>query len=206
MFRDIIFSSIGHLVVIVSLAIASLFNPKPEIESFDIYQVKTITPQSISELIKRNEVVDKPTQKVPQIQTDTKVLPNQHRKAAQAVKRSTPSNNTTAITKTESKTSGLKGVQVDSEINIEYLLELRNRIEKNWRPPKIGKSLITRVYFNIGKNGKIQRVFIEKPTGNITFDSSAYNAVSESDPFSPLPEDFENENLGVHFDFIYEID
>ncbi|MFC1537990.1 TonB C-terminal domain-containing protein [Candidatus Latescibacterota bacterium] len=52
----------------------------------------------------------------------------------------------------------------------------------------------------------MQRVLIEKPTGNITFDSSAYNAVSESGPFSPLPDDFENENLGVHFDFIYEID
>lgn len=201
MFRDIIFSSIGHLIVIVSLAVASLFNQKPEIMSFDIYQVKTVTPQSISELIKRNEVVDKPTPKVPQIQTETKVLPNQHRKEAQAVKRST-----TAVTKTESKTSGLKGVQVDSEVNIEYLLELQNKIEKNWQPPKIAKSLITRVYFNIGKDGKIQRVYIEKPTGNITFDSSAFNAVSESNPFSPLPDDFENDNLGVHFDFIYEID
>ena len=206
MFRDIIFSSVGHTVVFVMLAVASLFNRKPEIESFDVYQVKTVTPQSIAELIQKNERVDKPVPKIPQIQTKTKALPTTHRKEAQTVKRATPKSNTMAATKTTSKTSGLEGLKVDSEVDIEYLLELRSRIEQNWRPPSSSKSLATRVYFKIGSDGKIQRVYIEKPTGNINFDSSAYDAVRLSDPFSPLPDDFENDNLGVHFDFIYEID
>jgi TonB family protein len=204
MFRDIIFSSIGHTVVFVVLAVASLFNRKPKIESFDVYQVKTVTPQSIAELIRKNETVDKPAPKVPQIQTKAKALPTKHRKKAQTVKRSTPKSNTVAATKSKSKTSGLKGLQVDSEVDIEYLLELRSRIEQNWRPPNSTKSLATRVFFKIGSDGKIQRVFIEKPTGNMNFDRSAYEAVSLSNPFAPLPDDFENDNLGVHFDFIYE--
>ncbi len=206
MFRDMILSSVGHTVVFIVIVVASLFNRKPEIESFDVYQVKTVTPQSISELIRRNETVEKPVPTTPQIKTETKALPTKHRKEAQPVKRSDPKSTTVTETKTTSKTTGVQGLRVDSEIDIEYLLELRNRIERNWRPINTGKTLATRVYFRIGTDGKIQRVYIEKPTGNINFDRSAFDAVRLSDPFPPLPDDFENDTLGVHFDFIYEVD
>ena len=55
------------------------------------------------------------------------------------------------------------------------------------------------------KDGKIVRVRVEKAAGNIRFDSSAMTAVTKSSPFSPLQEEFEKKELGVHFDFIYNI-
>ena len=206
MIRDLIASFVGHAVVLVSLFVTSIFGEKPIIQHLDVYRVKTITPQSISELLKKVENIDKPKPNIPQIQTKTKTLPQEHRKESQTVKRSLPKDSNTSVSNSESKTSGLKGLQVDSEIDVKYLLELRDRIEQNWRPPNVSESLVVTVYFKIGRNGKVSRVFVEKPTGNITYDASSFKAVSASDPFSPLPDDFENDNLGVHFDFIYEID
>lgn len=206
MFRDLIASFVGHIVVLVSLVLASVFGENPGIQHLDIYNVKTVTPQSISELLKKVENINKPKPNVPQIQTKTKTLPTNHRKESQTVKRSLQKDSDTSVTNSESKTSGLKGLQVDSEIDIKYLLELRNRIEQNWRTPNVSNSFVATVFFKIGRNGNVLRVFVEKPTGNITYDASAFKAVSTSDPFSPLPDNFENDNLGVHFDFIYEID
>ena len=206
MFRDLIASFVGHAVVLVSLFLTSIFAEKPIIQNLDIYHVRTVTPQSISELLKKVENIDRPKPNIPQIKIETKTLPQEHRKESQIVKRSLPKDSNTGISSSESKTSGLKGLQVDSEIDVEYLLELRDRIERNWQPPNVTESLIVTVYFKIDRNGKVSRVFIEKPTGKMNYDASAFKAVSASDPFSPLPDDFENDNLGVHFDFIYEID
>ena len=144
MFRDLIISSVGHAIVFGSLVIASFFGEKPTIPKFDVYRVSTVTPQSISELLKKADTVEKPKSNVPQIQTKTKTLPQEHRKESQTVKRSEKSNSTN-----ESKSSAPRGMRTDSEIDNEYLLELQERISQNWRPPNV--SAKTTVYFNISK-------------------------------------------------------
>ncbi len=201
MFRDLIISSVGHAIVFGSLVIASFFGEKPIIPKFDIYRVRTVTPQSISELLKKVDTVEKPKSNVPQIQTKTKTLPQKHRKKSQTVNRSKKSNST-SVTKTKSSTP--EGMRTDSEIDNEYLLELQERISQNWRPP--GISTKTTVYFKIRKDGKIVRLQVKERSGNKRFDMSAFNAVRASDPVPPLPDDFKNDNLGVYLDFIYEND
>ena len=130
-------------------------------------------------------------------------MPKEQRKESKTVKRSSVNENNTTISK--SKESGLSGIKTVREFEFpEYLLELRDRIEQNWRPSTANETFATRIFFRIGKNGKILRAFVEKPTGNINFDASALKAVLKCDPFSPLPDEFNNDNLGVHFDFIYE--
>ena len=205
MFRDFIISFVSHAVVFGSLLYASTFGEKPLIQHIDVYRVKTVSPQSISELLKKTGDIGKPKPEIPQIQTKTKPLPEEHRKESQTVKRSSVNENNTTISK--SKESGLSGIKTDTEFEFpEYLLELRNRIEQNWHPSNMKETSVTRVFFRIGKNGKILRAFVEKPTGNLNFDASALKAVLTCEPFSPLPDEFNNDNLGVHFDFIYEID
>ena len=202
MFRDIIVSFISHIIVIGSLFYASTFGEKPEFQQFNYYRVKTVTPQSISELLKKIGDVSKPKPKIPQIQSKTKTLPQKHRKESQTVKRSKTN---TIVNNNKSKTAGFKGIRTDIEFDFpEYLLELHNRIEQNWRSPTSRETLSTVVFFRIGRNGKILRVFVEKPTKNINFDATALKAVIACDPFSPLPDEFKNDNLGVHFEFIYE--
>ena len=140
MFRDLIASFVGHAVVLVSLFLTSIFAEKPVVQNLDIYHVRTVTPQSISELLRKVENIDKPKPNIPQIKIETKTLPQEHRKESQTVKRSLPKDSNTSVSNSESKTSGLKGLQVDSEIDVEYLLELRDRIERNWQPPNVTES------------------------------------------------------------------
>ncbi len=202
MLRDLIVSLISHTIVIGSLIYASTFGEKPVIQQFDFYRIKTVAPQSISELLKKTGDIGKPKPEIPQIQTKTKTLPKKHRKKSQTVKRS---NVSTTVSKKKSESSGFKGIRTDSKFDFpEYLLELRDLIEQNWLPPTSRGTLSTTVFFRIGRDGKILRVFVEKPTKNIRFDASAQKAVIKCDPFSPLPEKFKNDNLGVHFEFIYE--
>ena len=202
MLRDLIVSLISHIIIFGSLLYASTFGEKPAIQQFDYYRIKTVTPQSISELLKKTGDISKPKPEIPQIRTKTKTLPNKHRKKSQVVKRS---NIKTEASNKKTESSGLKGIRTDSEFDYpEYLLELRDRIEQNWSPPTSRETLSTTVFFRIGREGKILRVFVERPTKNIRFDASAQKAVIVCDPFSPLPDGFKNDNLGVHFEFIYE--
>ena len=89
----------------------------------------------------------------------------------------------------------------------DYLYTLKARIEKNWHIPYTetpsGVERAT-VFFQILRDGRIARVFVEDRSGGMTFDQAALNAVVNSAPFAPLPEKFPGEYLGVHFEFEYE--
>ncbi len=205
MFRDLIISFISHIIILCSFLYASTFGEKTPIQYLDVYRVKTVTSQSISGLLKKTGEVSEPKPKIPQIQTKTIPLPQENRMETQTVKRSSVVDKNTNIDKSNS--SGLDGIKTDTVFDFpEYLIEIRDRIEQNWRPPTPKETLSTSVFFRIGKDGKILRVYVEKPTGNINFDASALKAIISCNSFSPLPDEFNNDNLGVHFDFIYEVE
>ena len=52
--------------------------------------------------------------------------------------------------------------------------------------------------------GAIQAPMVESPSGNFLFDQAALRAVTQANPLPPLPDQFEDEYLGVHFSFAYE--
>lgn len=101
------------------------------------------------------------------------------------------------------------GVAVDAA-NFEftyYLIALRNRIGRNWAAPAgLGSGTAVRAvaYFQIRRDGTVQDIMIEEPSGQAFFDQSALRAVTISSPLPPLPLGFEGDRLGVHFAFEYE--
>lgn len=89
----------------------------------------------------------------------------------------------------------------------DYLYALKDRIEKNWHIPYTGTfsgSERTTVFFQILRNGRIAKAFVEARSGVVAFDQAALDAVLRSVPFPPLPEKFPDDYLGVHFVFEYE--
>ncbi|MBI2877130.1 MAG: cell envelope integrity protein TolA [Candidatus Tectomicrobia bacterium] len=87
-----------------------------------------------------------------------------------------------------------------------YLKRVRDKIEHNWSPvvgylPPAGKRVV--VAFRILKDGRISHPQVEKASGISFLDQSALRAVLESQPFPPLPSEFNEEFLGVHFGFEY---
>lgn len=85
-----------------------------------------------------------------------------------------------------------------------YLALLHGRIQANWEPPVGSAANFSRaatVYFKIHRNGQLNDIAIEKGSGDFLFDRAALRAVILANPLPPLPADFPEPSLGVHFEF-----
>lgn len=208
MFRDLLYSVAGHFFVIGALMASAFFVSKKAPVQLNIYQVSAVSSQSVSSLLQRAQAQEKPKPSVPQVQTTKPALPQENRKKSQAVKKTEPASPTNAVSnKPSGSTGGVQGIQTDTKFDYpEYLLTLQEKIRENWRPPALNTAVNTRVYFRIGRDGKVLQVRVEQPSGHMGFDASARNAIIACDPFPELPEEYKDNLLGVHFDFIYRID
>ncbi len=86
-----------------------------------------------------------------------------------------------------------------------FIARMRQKIAAAWRVPA-GSEGIERfavVYFRVHRDGNITHVSVEKPSGVFMFDQSCQRAVIESAPFPPLPREYDEEYVGVHFSFKY---
>ncbi|MFQ5708778.1 MAG: TonB family protein [bacterium] len=86
-----------------------------------------------------------------------------------------------------------------------YLALLKSRIQANWEPPanvaRRQRTMKTIVSFKVQRQGQITRIATEKSSGNYIFDQAAIRAVTLANPLPPLPFDFPEKELGVHFEF-----
>lgn len=85
-----------------------------------------------------------------------------------------------------------------------YIGRMRQKIAATWRPPGGSQEeRACRVYFRVHRNGSVSNVSVEESSGVSLFDQSCQRAVYESAPLPPLPREFKDEYLGVHFSFLY---
>ncbi|MFQ5649451.1 MAG: energy transducer TonB [bacterium] len=85
-----------------------------------------------------------------------------------------------------------------------YLALLQSRIQANWEPPfSSGLALSKKVliYFKIQRSGQLTNISIESGSGDYMFDQAALRAVMLANPLPPLPYDFPEPWLGVHYEF-----
>ena len=62
------------------------------------------------------------------------------------------------------------------------------------------------IRFAILKDGKVAGMQYEETTGDVALDRAAYGAITASNPYSPLPSEFDGEYLAVRFTFYYNPD
>lgn len=85
-----------------------------------------------------------------------------------------------------------------------YIGRMRQKIAATWRPPGGSpEERACRVYFRVHRNGSVSNVAVEESSGVPLFDQSCQRAVHQSAPLPPLPREFHDEYLGVHFSFLY---
>jgi TonB family protein len=103
--------------------------------------------------------------------------------------------------------SGIGEVRLDSE-NFRfsyYLSALRNKIAAHWAPAALEAGTVSRtavIRFQIEKSGRLSEVKVETSSGNVFFDQAALRAVLAASPLAPLPREFGESTLGVHFEFV----
>lgn len=88
-----------------------------------------------------------------------------------------------------------------------YLVLIRDKISEHWDPSfgplPVGEGQQVVIAFKIQKDGGISEPYIEKTSGIAYLDQSALRAVLSSVPFPPLPREFGEDYLGIHFGFEY---
>ncbi len=78
-----------------------------------------------------------------------------------------------------------------------YYISIQQRIRKHWAYPDAGaENLIATVSFIIKRDGNIESLKVEEPSGNALFDRSIVNAISKSLPLPPPPFQME---IGIRF-------
>ena len=86
-----------------------------------------------------------------------------------------------------------------------YVARMRDMIARAWYSPDdrgSGKALKTVVYFKIHQNGDITDLMVEEESGSSLFDLNGLRAVQRAAPFPPLPRDYPDRYLIVHFEFV----
>jgi len=83
-----------------------------------------------------------------------------------------------------------------------YLRQVQGKIGERWEGQARNGSQPL-VVFEIGRDGKIRGLSVEKSSGNPLYDQAAMRAVTDATPFPPLPEEFKEAFLRIHLGFNY---
>ncbi len=91
-----------------------------------------------------------------------------------------------------------------SKLN-EYYSLIWARIKASWTIPehllKEGVDLETIIVIIIEVNGKVQRSWFEKKSGNALYDQMAMRAIIKADPLPPIPKELNQESLEIGIRF-----
>ena len=98
-------------------------------------------------------------------------------------------------------------VQLDAEDFpfAHYISRMRRKIAASWRVPEgsQGEDRFCRIYFRVHRDGSVSDVAVEESSGLFMFDQSAQRSVVQAAPMPPLPREYTDSWLGVHFSFAY---
>jgi periplasmic protein TonB len=78
-----------------------------------------------------------------------------------------------------------------------------NKINRNWQWSVDFGQLKATLYFQIQKDGAVIDAKIKKSSGDDLFDQQALRAIKLSSPFPPLPIGYDEDKLGVYFEFSF---
>ena len=85
-----------------------------------------------------------------------------------------------------------------------YTNQIVKKISQNWQWSSDFGRLTTIIYFKVSKTGNVGEVFVKQSSGDSLFDSQAVRAVKLADPFPPLPFGYEDNELGIYFEFSFK--
>lgn len=195
-------SALLHVVFFAFLFISGRANIRP-IPEIDIYKVsiaplpqpKVIPIEEVKEEIEPEPPQETPKEKAPPQQTQKPKETPQPKKTPEkkVVKKGLPD-----ITPKIYTGSG-RGFTYSYYLNI-----LLNKISKSWHNPFKGKDVVLRsiVYFEVDRRGTIYNVRLEENSGNQVYNESTMRAVTLAKKLPPLPQEFADDYLKVHLEFL----
>jgi len=91
-----------------------------------------------------------------------------------------------------------------------YLIMVLSSVRRNWyavipESAKYGRRGKVVIQFAISRDGRVPKLVIVTPSGTEALDRAAVAGVSASNPFPPLPTDFQGQQIRLQFVFAYNI-
>ena len=91
-----------------------------------------------------------------------------------------------------------------------YLENVKQGVKKNWvslikETDRMKKGRLA-IMFAITKDGTVAGMKIVRSSGDVALDRAAWGGITASNPFPPLPSDFEGRYLALRFGFLYNPD
>jgi protein TonB len=83
-----------------------------------------------------------------------------------------------------------------------YLRAINDKISRYWEGQARDGAQPT-IVFEIGRDGRVTGLKVEKSSGNALYDQAAMRAISDAMPFPELPKEFTESYLRVHLGFNY---
>ncbi len=84
-----------------------------------------------------------------------------------------------------------------------YLALIQSKIERNFRPPPgVRGQAMSTVGFVILRDGTVSSIAMVQSSNNLLIDQAAERAVRAAGKFPPLPPQYEQGQLGIHFEFV----
>lgn len=189
--RFYFFSFLLHTLLFSTLGIStrSGFKKTPRIE---IYKVK-IAPLPQPKV--SGKMLNRPKPK--ENERKEKSVPNKKKKTVKSQRKGLP-DGLPDITP-EIYTGSGRGFNYSYYLNI-----LLSKIAQNWNNPYKNKDIILKsmVYFEVDNNGLISNIRIEIDSGNDIYNESTIRAVALTKKLPPLPQEFSDDYLKVHLEFL----
>jgi outer membrane biosynthesis protein TonB len=166
---------------------------------------ESFSPKDQEEEIKIKKVLEnKPLKKQAFIEEKTETKANKNKKSIEQEKNEIFTSKTDKQNKVENEFL-YDAVRFDDK-NFKYgyyIRQIVEKIRKHWRWSKSNDNLRALAYFRICRDGNISDVSIKEASGNTDFDKDAENTVYRAIPFAELPKDYQDDYLGVFFEFKY---
>jgi TonB family protein len=91
-----------------------------------------------------------------------------------------------------------------------YLIMVLSSVRRNWyavipESAKYGRRGKVVIQFAISRDGRVPKLVIVTPSGTEALDRAAVAGVSASNPFPPLPTEFQGQQIRLQFVFAYNI-
>jgi TonB family protein len=91
-----------------------------------------------------------------------------------------------------------------------YLIRILSTVKRNWlavmpESARMGRRGKVQIQFAINRDGSVPKLVISLPSGTHALDRAAVAGISASNPFPPLPQEFQGEQVRLQFTFLYNM-
>jgi TonB family protein len=187
-----------------------------------VYAVNIVTAAEIQKEKKKEQPkVEEPQQVEPEPEPEPEEMPpppEQQRKPKPKPKKQRKIVPTTELEKTRPEEqatedaeaappeTGEMAFDTDDFPFAHYIGRMRRKIAAQWRVPEgsQGAERFCVIYFRVLRDGTVVNTMIEQSSGLFIFDQAAQRAVVQASPMPPLPPEYHDDYLGVHFSFSYK--